>query len=184
MPECEGPSGGRGTNPALAALEELHGEVERRATALAARHEARIRCRLGCHDCCADGLTVFDIEAERIRRRHPALLSEGRPHLPGKCALLDERGGCRVYDVRPYVCRTQGLPLRWLEPDDAGGALEYRDICPLNDEGGPALETLPAKDCWEIGPSETRLATLQAAWQGEPVGAGLRRVALRALFEG
>ena len=115
------------------------------------------------------------MEAERIRRAHPELLRAGRPHPPGACALLGDAGECRVYADRPYVCRTQGLPLRWLE--EAG--VEQRDICPLNAEGEP-LETLPEADCWTLGPSEERLRRIQAAADG----GALRRVALRSLFRG
>jgi hypothetical protein len=76
------------------------------------------------------------------------------------------------------VCRTQGLPLRWLEEREEGGEIvERRDICELNLEG-PPLESLPAATLWQLGPFEQRLATLQHRVDG---GQG-RRVALRSLF--
>lgn len=158
-------------------LRALHDEVDARAAAVARRHAGRLRCGRGCAACCRDGLTVFEVEADRIRRAHPDLLAEGEPHLPGACAFLDAEGACRVYAERPYVCRTQGLPLRWIEEDAAGGATERRDICPLN-EAGPPLTGLPADDCWTLGEVEGRLASLQAARDG----GALRRVALRPLF--
>ena len=74
------------------------------------------------------------------------------------------------------MCRTQGLPLRWIDELEDGSPAELRDICPLNDEGVP-IEALDAEDCWTLGPVEERLARLQAA-TGEPG----RRVALRGLF--
>lgn len=158
-------------------LRVLHDEIDRRAGKLAALHADRLRCARGCHDCCVDGLTVFEVEADRIRRAHPDLLADGHPHPPGQCAFLDDDGACRVYDVRPYVCRTQGLPLRWTEDADDGGIVEYRDICPLN-EDGPPLQGLPADACWTLGPTEGRLAALdRGAGAGEP-----KRVALRDLF--
>ena len=165
-------------------VEKLHAEVDRLAGELAAAHGARLNCRLGCSACCVDGVTVFEVEAERIRRGHAGLLAEGSPHAPGACAFLDAEGACRVYDERPYVCRTQGLPLRWLEEvgdeDDGDGlaVVELRDICPLNEEGEP-VEELAAEDCWTLGPFEERLARLQAARDGGL----LRRVPLRSLFE-
>lgn len=155
----------------------LHEEVDREAGSLASRHASRLKCARGCSDCCRDELTVFAVEAERIRRHHPGLLAEGTPHRSGACAFLDEEGACRIYPDRPYVCRTQGLPLRWLEPDPEGGVLEYRDICALN-EDGPPLEDLPEGDCWTLGPTEGRLAALQEAWSD----GRLERVALRDLF--
>jgi uncharacterized protein len=151
-------------------LAALHARVDQAAAKLAAMHRGRLACRRGCIGCCVDELTVFEVEAERIRRAAPELLEHGTPHPPGRCAFLDAEGACRVYEARPYVCRTQGLPLRWI--DDELEA-ELRDICELNDEG-PAIETLEADACWTIGPVESELRALQ--------GDG-RRVALRDLFK-
>ena len=168
-------------NPAeaLDALARLHAEVDREVARLEAVHARRLRCGRGCAGCCVDGLTVFEVEAEAIRRHHAALLDEGVPHPPGACAFLDEEGVCRVYPHRPYVCRTQGLPLRWLDEDAAGTPVEFRDICPLNEDGDP-IEALPAEECWTLGPAEARLAALQAS----AAGGALRRVPLRSLFGG
>jgi hypothetical protein len=163
---------------ARAPLRQLHDEVDRAAGALVARHRGRLRCGLGCHDCCVDGLTVFEVEAERIRAAHAELLRSGKPHPPGACAFLGDAGDCRIHADRPYVCRTQGLPLRWLEATPGGGIVERRDICPLNEAGEP-IEVLGAAECWTIGPVEDRLRRLQEARDG---GTG-RRVALRELFE-
>jgi len=159
------------------ALRRLHAEVDRAAGALAERHRERLRCGRGCSACCVDGLTVFEVEAERIRSAHPELLASGVPHSPGACAFLGDAGECRVYADRPYVCRTQGLPLRWLETGPGEEVVERRDICPLNEAGEP-LETLDAHACWTLGPIEDRLRRLQ-----ETMGDGAaRRVPLRALF--
>lgn len=124
-----------------------------------------------------DDLTVFEVEADRIRRAHPELLADGLPHSRGACAFLDAEGGCRIYADRPYVCRTQGLPLRWLDEPAGDEIREHRDICPLN-LAGPSLLELEGDDCWLLGPVEDRLAALQ----GEVDGGAHRRVALRELF--
>jgi hypothetical protein len=153
--------------------ERLHGVVDELVAPIVAAHGARLRCRSGCNDCCSDGLTVFPLEAAVIARHHGELLATGTPHAEGACAFLDEEGACRIYAQRPYVCRTQGLPLRWLEHDDEGPA-EVRDICPKNVAPGPALEELGADECWTLGPFEERLAK-----HGDGT-----RVALRSLFTG
>jgi hypothetical protein len=141
-------------------------------------HADRLVCRRGCAACCVDELTVFEVEAERIRERHGALLAGGTPHPAGACAFLDDEGACRIYEDRPYVCRTQGYPLRWLDdPEDSGPVIDRRDICPLNETDEPITE-LPAEACWTLGPFEGRLATLQHASHG----GAMRRVALRDLF--
>lgn len=150
-------------------LDQLHGDVDRAAARVAETHAARLQCRRGCFDCCVDGITVFAVEAEKIRNGAPELLATATPHPAGRCAFVGAEGECRIYEYRPYVCRTQGLPLRWIDED---AAAELRDICALNDEGQP-IETLAADDCWTLGPFEERLARMQ------PDG---RRVALRSLF--
>ena len=147
--------------------------MDARAGELAALHGARLQCKRGCSGCCLDGITVFAIEAERIRANNEALLAHGTPHPVGACAFLDAEGACRIYADRPYVCRTQGLPLRWLEEERG---VELRDICPLN-ETGELIELLPANACWTLGPMEARLAEAQREC-GDP----LERIALRALF--
>jgi uncharacterized protein len=163
----------------LVVLNSLYGEVDASANQLAQVHGERLVCRRGCCMCCVDDLTVFEVEAANIRNAHPKLLATATPHAPGACAFLDAEGACRIYADRPYVCRTQGLPLRWLDEDDAGEFVEFRDICPLNDEGNAEpIEELPENECWSIGPVEERLAKLQLEF-----GNGqLTRVPLRSLF--
>jgi hypothetical protein len=178
------------TSPAggadLTALRDFHRETDSRARELAGRLGDRLQCRRGCASCCLDGLTVLPLEAERIRTNHADLLRDGVPHPAGGCAFLDAEGSCRVYSDRPYVCRTQGLPLRWFEAasegDDAQpSVVEHRDICPLNDSGPPLAE-LSDEDCWLLGPAEAELAKLAEAAACDGESAPLERVALRSLF--
>ena len=159
------------------ALADLHAEVDRQVSHLYILHSKRLQCRKGCSGCCVDGLTVFEAGAENICRHHADLLAESVPHPEGACAFLDEAGACRIYEHRPYVCRTQGLPLRWTGERSDGNPAELRDICPLNENGSP-VETLAAEKCWSIGPFEGRLARLQATADGGK----LHRVSLRSLF--
>lgn len=150
----------------------LHEAVDRQVAPLVQRHAARLECRRGCHECCVDELTVFEVEAERIRSEYARLLVQDEPHPPGACAFLSADGACRIYEARPYVCRTQGLPLRWTDEDGDGEPVEYRDICRLNEAGEP-IEALEPEDCWTLGPVESELAQLQADG---------RRVRLRDLW--
>lgn len=163
---------------AATSVRQLHERIDIRARELALHHAQRLRCGRGCDSCCVDDLTVFPIEAERIRTSHEALLRDGTPHPPGACAFLGSEGECRIYADRPYVCRTQGLPLRWFSEDGAGEICELRDICPLNAEG-PAPDALPEEACWLIGPVELELANLQAKTRDPHEN----RIALRALFD-
>ncbi|MBF0238516.1 MAG: YkgJ family cysteine cluster protein [SAR324 cluster bacterium] len=159
-------------------IRQFYDRVDQLVAPLTQRHAERMQCRKGCHECCQDELTVFEVEALNIRETYPRLLSEKQPHQQGKCSFLDENGSCRIYDSRPYVCRTQGLPLRWIDEIDEDQLAEFRDICPLNDSGQP-VETLDPEDCWTLGPFEQELASMQVSLNGFP----LRRVPLRSLFQ-
>lgn len=163
----------------LSALERLHQKIDRDASRLELRHAERLNCRRGCSACCLDGLTVRAIEADRIRRAHRELLTNGEPHAPGACAFLDIDGACRIYANRPSVCRSQGLPLRMFFEDENDEVVEHRDICPLNLDGGPPLVELAEEDCWLIGPVELELAELDLRSDLDESP----RVELRSLFE-
>jgi uncharacterized protein len=170
---------------AIDEVRRLHAEIDTRVASLLDRLGDALVCRRGCCDCCVDDLTVFPVEAAVIGVGAGDFLAAAEPHPAGSCAFLDDSGSCRIYEWRPYVCRTQGLPLRWLECGPDGDDRELRDVCPLNDEPlrttGQGLETLPAASCWTLGEIESRLAGLQAAHQG--FSEALTRIALRDLFE-
>jgi hypothetical protein len=163
--------------PFLNELERFYRRVDLDACLIYKLDPDRFHCGTGCHDCCIDGLSVFEIEAAYIARHHRHLLVQQKPHPEGRCPFLNAAGACVIYQYRPYVCRTQGLPLRWIDDPQDGGAVEIRDICPLNDKGQP-LETLPPEACWTIGPFEEDLARLQIA----AMGRSLKRIRLRDLF--
>lgn len=168
-------------------LVRLHGAIDAMTAPLVALHGTSLQCRRGCHACCADGLTVFALEAARIAEHHVELLASGEPGAESACAFLDPEGACRIYEHRPYVCRTQGLPLRWLEGID-GDVVELRDVCELNlvdARRDPSVEramhetplgALPAEHCFTLGPVEQRLRE-----QAEQANA-TARIPLRSLF--
>lgn len=158
-------------------IRELYRLIDEAVERLTMLHADRLHCGPGCCSCCVDGITVFAVEAENINVHYRDLLAQGSPSAPGACAFLDDRERCRIYAHRPYVCRTQGLPIRWLDEGPDGEVVEMRDICPLNEQGTP-VEELPKEACWSIGPVEEQLTALQ-----HQVGSGIMtRVALRDLF--
>lgn len=159
----------------------LHAIVDELTAPLQQRHADRLQCQRGCSGCCLDGLTVFEVEAAHITHQAKDSLRGAQAAPQGQCAFLDAQGACRIYANRPYVCRTQGLPLRWVEEDAVTlEVTEYRDICPLNIEEDRPLELLDKEELWSIGPIEGKLAELQGAYAPD---APLKRTPLRDLFE-
>lgn len=96
----------------------LSGQIER----LAERLEQIgwcLHCRPGCADCCV-AFSVFPLEAAIIAARAADLvagLTAAQPApAPDVCVLL-ENGRCRIYPFRPIICRSQGLPLAYVDEE-------------------------------------------------------------------
>jgi hypothetical protein len=68
--------------------------------------------------------------------------------------LVDDR--CSIYESRPLICRTQGLPLL-MEAEDGG--LEV-DFCPLNFAGVGAVDDLDEEHLVPLDALNLRLALL------------------------
>lgn len=142
-------------------------------------HKKKLNCGKGCKDCCIDGITVFEVEAFYIKHYNKTL-GKFKPVLKDDacCCFLNEVNECIIYETRPYVCRTQGLPLRWLDELETGEIIEMRDICPLN-EKSIKVESLPQKQVWRIGPFEEKLASLQFKYRKSR----MKRVTLKSLLK-
>jgi hypothetical protein len=146
------------------------------------RHAADLRCAVGCDACCHARLTVTTIEADAIRDHVASLSESARANLAqiaarpdtGRCAALDDDGRCLVYDARPLVCRSHGVPIR-LRP---ANALPVVQSCHLNFTAhGPAAADA---DC--ILDQETLSATLLTIDRLHTGDAGDTRVDLAALL--
>ena len=106
------------------------------------KYPDKMECKKGCSKCCQTDISVFEIEAERIRAWFQSQDTENqdklkefwaRPTTSLDCAFLYENQ-CSIYEVRPLICRTQGLPL-FLSTEN------ILDYCPLNfKDGDPARE--------------------------------------------
>ena len=135
----------------------LVGRVDAFHTAASVRLAERLTCRKGCSGCCQREVSVFEIEAGPIR----AFLAEHPPVVrhPSACPMLDDEGACQIYAVRPLICRTHGLPIRFAGPDRS----EKRDVCPLNEAAGLDPWTAPAAAILTIDVLTTQLALLNRA---------------------
>lgn len=97
--------------------------------------QQQLRCAPGCDGCCVQ-FSVLPLEAAMVAEavmgkkvRYDDTDGEG-------CKLLKE-GLCSLYDNRPVICRTQGLPLAYV--DEEAGIIEvsacqvnFRDDYPLS----------------------------------------------------
>ena len=150
----------------------------------------KLACRAGCCNCCRDDLTVTRAEAAVIRKLFPNIGKE-KPHEIGACAFLDEKGLCRIYAARPYVCRTHGLPLHLSIPRDEAielgmvrsedapedAEIEFRSICELNRDHVD-VEALPGGMVLASEIAETQLGLMELCTFGDS-----ERIAMRSFFE-
>lgn len=113
-------------------------KIDAAAAAVFARRADDVACERGCSSCCVDGLTVLSVEAAAIERLvdERGLSAEPAPP-PGGCGFLDATGACTVYEARPVVCRTHGLPLRMrgaAADDDTRSSSRRRPLKVLGDD--------------------------------------------------
>jgi Fe-S-cluster containining protein len=76
------------------------------------RHGADMQCRTGCSDCCHTRLSITRVEADAIRALGRRVTINPDASL---CAALDQHGRCQIYEARPVVCRSHGVPIRMRE---------------------------------------------------------------------
>lgn len=148
------------------ALVQLRRRVDDHFAAAVARTPAAFACRAGCAQCCGVRFGVFAVEAARIAaalaRLAPPLRARVRAQADDPqhtaCALLvDDR--CSVYDERPLICRSHGLPA--LHTDDDGS--KHVEVCPLNfvEQAAPPASVLV------LDALNAPLGVLARMWDGE-----------------
>jgi Fe-S-cluster containining protein len=113
---------------------QLTARVDALCHGIAATLGKQITCSAGCSSCCT-AITIFpveaaamrkalenlpDIQAEEIRRQISEHAADER------CPLLLHHH-CMLYDARPIICRTHGLPIVYTSDDQRNS-----DCCPLN----------------------------------------------------
>jgi hypothetical protein len=170
---------------ALAHFRMLTGKVDAFFNRVEGQHKADMACHTGCNDCCHVRLSVTSVEAQIIEQHWPTLSPEARQVLrersheesDGLCSALGDDGRCSIYEARPLVCRSHGLPLRLRQE----GRLPIIDACfrNFNDKGPGAVAPDNILDQQTLS---TALLAIDAAFarsRGRPAG---QRVDLGALF--
>lgn len=111
------------------------------------QNPSSFRCALGCHECCLPDLTVLTLEAAAIVQyllAHPERIDTLRaleledPHQGKRCSFLTKEGGCGIYPVRPFICRSHGAPIAISQE-----GYYQADVCILNFTQTPIEELGP-----------------------------------------
>lgn len=127
-------------NPIVTLQENASGFFDK----IAQKYSNSMECKKGCSKCCQTDISVFEIETDRIEEWFHAQNSGEKarlletwkiPNQESYCTFL-YNDQCTIYEARPLICRTQGLPLFVASEN----ALDY---CPLNFKAGD-----PPKEDW------------------------------------
>ncbi len=156
------------------ALVTLRTRVDAHFDAVHQRSPAQVQCKPGCDRCCHVDLSVFEVEAARVRTALAALRPAERARVRAQadsvahCALLLE-GRCVVYDQRPVICRSHGAPVLVEHPDGArieNCELNFRDADP------------PPASVLRLEAINQPLSVMARMWDGHGQRVALRRLAL------
>jgi Fe-S-cluster containining protein len=112
----------------------LLAKIDERCNEIYAAYQQHIVCQKGCCTCCRL-MSVFAVEAAAVslalsRLPHETLLrlrQNADTHPDSEICPLLEKGACAVYESRPVICRTHGLPILVLQ-----NGRHEADFCPLN----------------------------------------------------
>lgn len=159
---------------------QLLNKVDAKFKEIQERNKQHMQCQQSCHSCCLPGLSVSSLEASHIAkflRDHTDVdafareAEEKNPFHGTRCSFLNEQGACTVYEARPIVCRSHGVPIRF-EDEDKQTLL---DVCPLNFDNTNLVD-IDAADFINIDTLNTILVTIAKQFDGNQAGA---RVPLR-----
>lgn len=94
-------------------------EVDAKSNVLFNTHKHNVKCTMGCSSCCM-AFNLFPIEYYYIKSQ----LREVTDNVGYICkedeknCLFLKNNTCTIYKIRPYICRTHGLPLVAMGDDD------------------------------------------------------------------
>ncbi|HJV66063.1 MAG TPA: YkgJ family cysteine cluster protein [Geomonas sp.] len=122
----------------------------------------QIACHPGCDACCRH-LSIFAVEAAALREALCALPETEAQSIrrkaaaapQGRCPLLHD-GLCLLYQARPIICRTHGLPLL-ISREGAKSV----DFCPDNFRG---LSSIPGSAVIDLERLNEMLAAINALY--------------------
>ncbi|WP_167607844.1 YkgJ family cysteine cluster protein [Maribellus sediminis] len=97
----------------------LRDKVDIQSNKLEKQHSQHMACKMGCDLCCMD-YSIFPVEFYSIREAlntKDLKLDLSSVNKPGTCVFLKNHK-CTIYDERPIICRTHGLPLLFMNDED------------------------------------------------------------------
>jgi len=142
----------------------LRAKVLEKAKEIEQRNQTAIMCRKGCSGCCRAGLSVSPLEFDFILdylKEKPDVLKEALEtegdfrKASGSCGFLTESGSCSIYEVRPIICMSHGVPVQVRMDEQV-----IKSVCPLNFKEG--LEHLESSNFMNLDLINSILSLINA----------------------
>ena len=98
---------------------KLRDDIDIQANRLEKIHKEHMECKKGCDSCCID-YSILPIEFFYILnalKKIKISLPDLNPGIKDKCTFLSGHS-CTIYEHRPIICRTHGLPLIFMNDDN------------------------------------------------------------------
>lgn len=158
---------------------QLTARVDALCNSIASALGDQITCSPGCSSCCTS-ITVFPVEAAAMREALDNLpqekVTEILRHISGhddegRCPLLLHHR-CLLYEARPIICRTHGLPIVYTSDGQRNS-----DCCPRNVTD---TASLPGSNVINLDTLNTLLVAINAAYlsqSGTPASPGRLTIA-------
>ena len=160
----------------MARFDSLASDVARKFEAIRRRNHGRMECRKGCADCCRCRLSITRVEEAYLRQGLARLPLSVRLELKTQatteptdsdtnemCPALDANGCCKIFESRPLICRSHGVPLRYRYPVPLIHPAVI-DVCEKNfaNLDGVSMKSLPIEDVLDQTSLTAELAEIDA----------------------
>ncbi|MBI9068103.1 MAG: YkgJ family cysteine cluster protein [Salinivirgaceae bacterium] len=145
----------------LGSYYNLRDELDKACEKFTSMHISQLECKKGCDSCC-ESLNIFPIEFYALQEE---LVGKNLPKFKwsqkfGKSCRFLKNGECQIYNSRPIICRTQGLPLLYENKTGTGYELS---VCKLNFKG-VKVDTFTMDNALFMPPMNSKLFLLNQAF--------------------
>ncbi len=110
----------------------LVNEIDTKVEHLSKIHSDHLQCKKGCDLCCMD-YKIFPVEFYSILKKlkSTSISLRRSKKAVNSCVFLKDHA-CTIYEHRPIICRTHGLPLIYMNDDNvwelSNCELNFRDF--------------------------------------------------------
>ncbi|MGQ8338014.1 YkgJ family cysteine cluster protein [Sunxiuqinia sp. A32] len=120
---------------------ELRSAIDELSNKLFKMHHSHVECKKGCDLCCMD-YQIFPVEFDSIKEAIKNEEIQTGTKENGSCIFLKDHE-CQIYEHRPIICRTHGLPLLFMNDEQWELSACELNFTNFDDEEFTAENTFP-----------------------------------------